>query len=465
MIGLVFAAILGIQAGAADPPSRPNVLFILIDDLGCRDLGSEGHPEHKTPHLDAIRGDGVRFRNAYCNAPNCAPSRAALMTGRHGARTGVHTVGSPRRGPESARTLEPPPNRTTLSPDETTLAEPLRLAGYRTGYVGKWHLGDDPTSQGFERNVGGSRRGHPRSYFPPYENAALEDGPEGEYLVDRLGREVVDLIDDFERESPDSPWFVVYAPYAVHTPIQAPDDAVAEVRAREPELSERAARYAVLVETVDSAIGQVVDALDLRETFVFVMSDNGGLQPITDMSPWRGGKGMLYEGGVRTPLYVDGPGIVPAEVDVPVQLFDLFPTVLDLARIEPVTDLPIDGRSLKSAIEGRDFERGPIFWHFPAYLEGRDPESREPSRRFRTTPCGAVRAGRWKLVEWFEDGDLDLFDLESDPCERVDVSNVHPELTRSLAESLIRWREEVGAPMPTPTGASSAGSVDGGLAD
>lgn len=459
MIGVVLAAAMAAASGAGDLPKRPNVLFVLVDDLGCRDLGGDGHPVHRTPHLDAVRSDGLTFRNAYCNAPNCAPSRAALMTGRHGARTGIHTVGSPRRGPESSRTLEPPANLTALPSEEITIAESLRAAGYRTGHVGKWHLGDDPTTQGFERNVAGTRRGHPRSYFSPYGNAALEDGPEGEYLVERLGRETVDLIEAFEAESPESPWFVVYAPYAVHTPIQAPSDAVDAMRTREPGLGDRAARYAVLVEEMDTAVGRILDAIDPTETFVFVMSDNGGLQPVTDMSPWRGGKGMLYEGGVRTPLHVIGPGIASAEVDAAVQLFDLHPTVLDLARVAPVDDRPIDGRSLKPLLDGAAWDRGPIFWHFPAYLEGRDAESREPERRFRTTPCGAMRSGRWKVIEWFEDGDVDLFDLDADPSERTDVSGDHPALARSLVESMRRWRGEIGAPMPTPIGDAGSDPV------
>lgn len=451
MIGPLFSLVL-----AASPPGppvddtgvRPNILFVVVDDLGCRDLSGEGHLRHRTPRLDAIREASIRFSNAYCNAPNCAPSRAALMTGRHGSRTGVHTVGSPKRGDAASRSLDPPANRTSLRDDEVTLAERLRLAGYRTGFVGKWHLGDDPTAQGFDVNVAGFRSGHPKSYFSPYRNPAMADGPAGEYLVDRLGCETVRMIEEMEAREPDQPWFVVYAPYAVHTPIQAPKVDVQNMRRRHPELTDREARYAVLVERMDAAVGTVVDTVDAARTFVFVMSDNGGLQPITDMAPWRGGKGMLYEGGVRTPLYVSGPGVDAREISTPVQLFDLFPTVLELAAVEPSDEVSIDGRSLGPMLAGGDFDRGPLFWHFPAYLEGRDSESRQPDRRFRTTPCGAVRSGRWKLIQWYEDGDLDLFDLETDPVESTDLSDSHPEQARELADVMSRWRVSISAPMP-----------------
>ena len=441
----------GIPGDAPADDPKPNVLMILVDDLGCVDLGGEGHRVHRTPNADRLRDAGVRFTNAYCNGPNCAPSRAALMTGRHGSRTGVHTVGTPRRGAEADRMVEPPANRTTLAPEEVTLGAAMRDAGYQTGYLGKWHLGEDPTTQGFDRNVGGGRAGHPKSYFPPYRNAALEDGPEDEYLVDRLAAETVAMIRDFESVDADSPspWFVVWAPFAVHTPIQAPAAATEEMKKRHPGMSDRKARYAVMVEAVDRAIGTVLAAVDDSNTMVILLSDNGGLNGITDSAPWRGGKGMLYEGGIRTPLYVKGPGFSPAAVDTPVQAFDLFPTLVDVAGGDLPADRDIDGISLLPALRGRELDRGPLYWHFPAYLEGRDKESREPDRRFRSTPCGAIRDGHWKLIEYFEDGGVELFDLSADSGEQRNLAESRPEQADLLRTRLATWRGEIAAPMPT----------------
>ena len=440
----------------------PNILLELVDDLGCRDLAGEGHQRHRTPALDALRAGSVRFTHAATNAPNCAPSRAALVTGRHGTRTGVHTVGNPNRGKAEDRLLDAPANRSLLEDSERTIAEILHDEGYRTGFVGKWHLGLDPTTDGFDENVAGGRAGHPKSYSPPYRNAALEDGPEGEYLVDRLGAETASMIARFEeaRAEDERPWFVMYAPYAVHTPIQAPEDAVAAVKARHPGLSDRNARYQVMVERTDAAIAAVLAEVDPATTIVCLASDNGGLQPVTDMAPWRGGKGMLYEGGIRTPLWVRGPGFTPRDEPMPVQLFDLMPTLVELAGASRPDDRAIDARALSPALRGEAFERGPLFWHFPAYLEGRDAESREPERRFRTTPGGAIRDGRWKLIEWYEDGAVELYDLEADPGEANDLAGSEPATRDRLHARLRGWRAGMAAPMPTPIAAPAATDVD-----
>lgn len=463
LAGLVATAAAGqVDEGRSESPA-PDILLILVDDLGCRDLGAEGHGMHRTPNLDRLRAESVRFANASCNGPNCAPSRAALVTGRHGSRTGVHTVGSPRRGKDADRILEPPPNRFRIAEEERTLAETLAGAGYRTGFVGKWHVSADPRTQGFDVNAGGNKAGHPKSYFPPYRNGDLADGPEGEYLVDRLARETIEIIDGFEAEGDGRPWFVMYAPYAVHTPIQAPKAAVDEFRARNPGADPRTARYGAMVEATDRAIGLILERVDAGDTLVCFASDNGGLQPLTDMSPWRGGKGMLYEGGIRTPLYVRGVGFEPRDVDAPVQLFDLHPTITELAGAVTTQDVVIDAISLVPFLRGEPMDRGPLFWHFPAYLEGRDPESRNPDDAFRTTPCGAVRDGRWKLVEWFDDGELELFDLETDPGERMNLAAERPGVRDRLQRRLLEWRASVGAPMPaavpSPSPESTADSI------
>ena len=464
-VATVATGVMAAQDGGPEAEAGPpDVLLILVDDLGCRDLSGEGHAFHRTPNLDRLRSESVRFTNASCNGPNCSPSRAALVTGRHGSRTGVHTVGSPRRGKDTDRRLEPPANRFRIAETERSIAEALADAGYRTGFVGKWHVSADPRTQGFDVNAGGNKAGHPKSYFPPYRNPDLEDGPEGEYLVDRLARETIGIIDGFETADEDRPWFVMYAPYAVHTPIQAPAAAVAEFRTRNPGVDLRQARYGVMVEATDRAIGSILERIDGDGTIVCFASDNGGLQPVTDMSPWRGGKGMLYEGGIRTPLYVRGADFKPRDVETPVQLFDLHPTITELAGVGATEDVVIDAVSLVPSLRGAEMERGPIFWHFPAYLEGRDAESRNPDDPFRTTPSGAVRDGRWKLVEWFEDGALELFDLEADPGERVDRSADQPEIRDRLASLLRDWRASISAPMPQPISPPGSGAATESIA-
>lgn len=450
---LVVCACIAMNDQGSARMERPNILLIMVDDLGCVDLQGEGHDAHLTPHLDELRRGSVRFTNAFCNAPNCAPSRAALMTGRHGSRTGVFTVGSAKRGKDPERRVEPPTNRTFLENDEFTLAEAMQMAGYQTAYVGKWHLGEDPTTQGFALNVGGTRAGHPKSYFSPYRNAALEDGPDGEYLVDRLANETVGIIEGFAAGKPDAdaarPWFVMWAPYAVHTPIQAVPEETAAIKVRHPGMSDRKARYAAMVEATDRAVGKVLGAIDADDTVVVFLSDNGGLNGITDSRPWRGGKGMLYEGGIRTPLYVRGPGLEPRDVTTPVQAFDLYPTLVECAGSELHPDHPVDGRSLLPAMRGEPLVQTPLYWHFPAYLEGRDPESHDPERRFRTTPCGAIRDGDWKLIEYFEDGEVELFNLARDGGETKDLSSEDPERAADLQSRLEAWRKGIGAPMPT----------------
>ena len=457
MLGLTMLTMVissAVSGQEVEPPEKPDILLIVIDDLGCRDLGVEGHSRHLTPAIDALAADSVRFSEAYCNGPNCSPSRAALFTGRHGSRNGVHTVGSASRGKPEERKVDPPVNARYIEGSEVTLAEILAAGGYRTGFVGKWHISEDPLEHGFERNVAGWRLGHPKSYFPPYGNPHLEDGEEGEYLVDRLGSETAAMIRDFESDPDGQPWFVAYSPYAVHTPIQAPVDAVEAMKKRHPGISNRAARYAVMVERTDAAIGEVLAAVDPDRTVVCFVSDNGGLQPVTDMAPYRGGKGMLFDGGIRSPMYVRGPGLEPRDVAVPVQVFDLHPTLLDLAGVPLPGKLTLDAKSLQPLLASPEGDisdsRGPIYWHFPAYLEGRDSESREPERRFRTTPAGAIREGRWKLVEWFEDGEVWLFDLESDPGETRNVGDDHPETRERLLSRLQGWRLGIDAPMPKP---------------
>ena len=458
MVCFLLVACFALGMSSTDDPEsqeRPNILLIVVDDLGCRDLAGEGHDTHLTPNIDRLGSQSVRYQNAYTNGPNCAPSRASIVTGRYTPRHGIFTVGSAKRGKAKDRKIEPPENSTRLNDDEVTVAEVVQKSGYRTGFVGKWHLGEDPTTQGFDKNVAGGTRGHPKSYFTPYKNDAIEDGPEGEYLIDRLASEVVSIVAENEQVD-EEPWFLMWCPYAVHTPIQAPEEDVESFKKRHPGTTTRKAKYAVMVERTDRAVGTVLDALVAHEeyddTIVIFLSDNGGHGVMTSHAPYRGSKGMLYEGGVRTPLYIRVPGSTPGEIKTPVMAHDIFPTIIEFAGAK--SPVEHDGVSLAGSARGEGLERGPIFWHFPAYLEAYnrtgEAEAREPKRPFRTTPVGAMRDGQWKLLEYFEDGGIELYDLQADPGESQNLAESESQIASRMLTQLQAWRDSVNAPMPEP---------------
>ncbi len=416
--------------GFAGSPVRPNVLLFLVDDLGWRDPGFAQGGLHATPNMDRLAREGRVFVNAYVNAPNCAPSRACLMTGLYPPRHGIYTVNNSDRGRSAERRLVPIENTTELEPRFVTLAESLRGGGYETAIIGKWHLGPDPTAHGFDLNRGGDQRGSPKQgYFSPYGMPTLPDGPEGEYLTERLTDEAI----AFLREERDGPFFLYLSHYAVHAPIQAP---------------EPGAGYAGMVAGVDQSLGRVLDALEeldlARDTLVCLLSDNGGLATKTEMEPLRGQKGSIHEAGLRVPFVVRWPGRVEpgATVEQPVMGADLYPTLLEAANLAAPYDL--DGVSLLPLLTGSgDLAPRALFWHFPAYLEPYGP-----SAEFRARPCAAIRKGRHKLIEHFEDGRLELYDLTADPGETEDLSETLPEQRDELLAELRAWREETGAPVP-----------------
>ncbi|MCA9319084.1 MAG: sulfatase [Planctomycetes bacterium] len=415
--------------------------------MGWSDPGYQGSDYHLTPRIDALAREGMVFTAAYANAPNCAPSRACILSGQYPPRHGIYTVGSPARGQKDKRRLIPIPNRRTLPSEVVTLAETLQSAGYRTAHVGKWHLGPDPRTQGFDLNVGGNQAGHPKRYVSPYANPDLKDGPAGEYLTDRLTQEATRFIDACE----DQPFFLHLAHYAVHTPIQ-PKPADAEAyRDRAKGTRHQNLDYAAMVTGVDRSLGVLLDHLEARKlsrrTVVVFFSDNGGVARITSNAPLRGGKGMLYEGGLREPLIVRWPGHTKpgTRCDIPVIGTDFYPTFARIAQAALPTEQPLDGVDLVSLLEGEPseaIEARTLFWHFPAYLEaGRG--------RFRTTPAAALRQGRWKLIEYFEDGRLELFDLDHDLGETQDLAAEQPERVKTLHEEMRRWRKDIKAPVPT----------------
>jgi len=430
--------------------SPPNIVVFLVDDLGWRDVGFQGSRFYETPHLDSFAGEGLVFERAYSNAPNCAPSRAALMSGQYAPRTGIYTVGGAARGNAAYRRLVPVENRTDLSTDAVTFAEVLQAAGYRTATMGKWHLGDDPTQHGFDVNVGGNKTGTPKGgHFSPYKNPQLADGEEGESLTARLTDSAVEFIG----ENKERPFLLYLSHYAVHTPIQTAAELQAKYKAKEPTDEQKNAKYAGMIESVDASFGRVMAALAEHgladNTLVVFTSDNGGHGSITSNVPLRGAKGMLYEGGIRVPLAMRWPGkIEPGSTTrAPVIGTDLYPTLLAVAGVPEPKKHVLDGFDLTPLwTEGAEFKRaGALFWHFPAYLE----QGKKSPRPFRTRPAGAVRVGEFKLIEFFEDGRLELYDTDADEGEAHNLADELPGLVEALQAEMTAWRFSTKAPIPT----------------
>lgn len=441
---LIIVALATSLRPAVAAAEHPNVIVILVDDLGWADLGCTGSKLNETPHLDHLADDGVRFTQAYAACTVCSPTRAALLTGKYPAR--LHLTDWIAGHPAPQAKLLPPEWTRRLPLEETTLAETLRAAGYATAAIGKWHLGGEgfsPREQGFDENHGGDHRGQPPSYVSPYRLPELPDGPADEFLTDRECDEAVKFI----RAHREQPFFIYLAHYAVHQPIAGKPEVVAKYRAKAPELPAERATYAALLESVDDSVGRVVATLAelglTQRTLIVFTSDNGGLttgaKPPTDNAPLRAGKGSPYEGGVRVPLLVAWPGRVKGGTvdDTPVASIDVFPTIAELGGVPAPAGL--DGRSLAPLLTGQgQLDRDALFWHYPHYHPG------------GARPYGAIRAGDMKLIQYDEDGHRELFDLAADPGETANVANQRPAVTAALAKQLADWREEVGAQLPTP---------------
>ena len=437
-------------------PIQPNIVLIVADDLGWTDLGCTGSRIHQTPAIDSLAKAGMRFNHGYAASANCAPSRACLISGQYVPRHGMTTVAPAARGRSRNRKLKVPEPVRNIPEAPVSLAEMLQAAGYATCVAGKWHVSDDPTQFGFETNFGGNHTGSPKGgYFSPYKNPNLADGPVGEHLPARLAKEVSTWIVNHKEES-----FFVYLPfYSVHTPIQARKDLTEKYRTRFPELSLKEAKYAAMAESMDLAIGKVLKTLDDHDlsenTVVVFTSDNGPYGPVSNAKPLRGSKGMFYEGGIRVPFIVRWPGHVQpgSTCGTPVINLDLFPTFAKIAN----TELPkqtIDGVDLTGLLAGEDLKPRDLFWHFPAYLQGyggpQSPamqDARNP--RWRTTPCSVIRSGDWKLIQYFEDGELELYNLVDDVGEQQNLATQYPEKLAELAGKLRSWQQQTKAQIPS----------------
>jgi len=421
------------------PGERPNFVFILIDDLGWKDLGCMGSRYYETPNIDKLADQGVIFTSAYTNAPNCAPTRACIMSGQYTPRHGVYTVGSSERGKAHLRKLVPIRNKTKLDPKVVTVAEALKVAGYVCGHFGKWHLGGGPefapASRGFDVEF---QRDHGKGHF----------SPAGEYFTDRVTDKAIDFIEQNKHNT----FFLYLAHHAVHTPIQAKKEIIEKYKKKQGSGGQNNPTYAAMIESVDESVGRVVGKLDelglADNTIVFFFSDNGGVVGITSMEPLKGGKGMLYEGGVRVPLIVRWPGkIKPGSIcDVPVSGIDFYPTMLGMAGAPKPSGQVLDGESILPLLtQSGTLERKAIFWHFPAYLQA----NYGWKGIWRTTPAGAVRKGNWKLIEYFEDDTLELYNLRNDIGEENNLAAKMPKKTKQLHELLKNWRKSINAPVPT----------------
>ncbi len=445
----------GVCQAAEQGRAKPNIVFILADDLGYTDLGCCGSQYYETPNIDRLASEGMRFTSGYTSAPNCAPTRAALMSGQYMPRTGVYTVGSINRFDWQSRPLRPVDNVTKLDTQKTTVAEAMKNAGYVTGMFGKWHLGNDPAhhprKQGFDEAIIASGR-----HFK-FRTNPKTDYPEGTYLADFLTGKAVDFI----RRHAKEPFFLYLPHFAVHTPLQAKKELIAKFKAKPPVGGHNNPTYAAMIASLDESVGRVLDALDdlklSSNTLVIFSSDNGGVggygregikgKDITDNRPLKGGKGMLYEGGIRVPYLFRWPGkIAPRSVcDEPIISVDLYPTLLELASAKPQPGYSLDGASYLSLLThvGKvEKPRGPLFWHFPGYLGS-------GGNTWRTLPVGVIRSGDFKLMEFFEDGRLELYNLKKDIGEKHNLAASQPQKVKELHARLVAWRDKLDAPMPT----------------
>jgi arylsulfatase A len=440
---------------------RPNVVLIVIDDMGWADLGCYGSKLNKTPNVDRLAAGGVRFTQGYAACPVCSPTRAAIMTGKWPARLHL-TDWLPGRGDLPAQRLARPAFRQQLPLEEITLAELLRDAGYATASIGKWHLGGagfGPEQQGFDRNIAGDSGGSPPGFFAPFVRmnekgktagrnlVGLDNAAAGSYLTDLLNEAAVQFIEQHRQQ----PFFLYLPHYTVHIPLQAKEELVAKYP---PERTFRGQQnnpvYAAMIESLDDGIGRILAKLDelklTENTIVVFTSDNGGLAtlegantPATSNAPLREGKGFLYEGGIRVPLLVRWPaGIKSGQTNDTVACsVDLLPTLAELCGVKLAHD--VDGTSLATVLRGTGpVEREAIYWHYPHYANqgGR--------------PGGAIRTGDWKLIEFYETGRRELFNLNSDPRESRNLAAQEPARVQQLAAMLDGWRKSVGAQMMTP---------------
>ncbi len=474
-----FLTILGLGAAAGMLPAfdilrkkKLNFVFILIDDMGWRDAGCYGSRFYETPNIDRLAHEGMMFTDAYAASPVCSPTRASILTGKYPARLKItNWIGGSQEGK-----LKPAAYLPFLPREEITIAEALKQAGYATCFIGKWHLGYQPfypEYQGFDINIGGHEAGHPASYFYPYKDdenpywdvPGLDNGKAGEYLTDRLTDEAINFLNNHKKD----PFFLYLSHYAVHLPLQAKKELIKKYQnklKKIPDVSELSFEkehwsetrtvqnnptYAAMIQSVDESVGRIMDHLEklglAENTVIIFMSDNGGLSTLrnarrapTANIPLRAGKGWLYEGGIREPMIIKWPGVTePNSVcNEPVISNDFFPTILQMAGLPLMPHQHKDGVSLVPLLFGKEnLKPRALYWHFPHYHGS------------GSRPSGAIRLGDFKLIEWFEDNSIELYNLKEDIGERNNLAKKMPDKAQQLRKMLEEWRYDVGALMPT----------------
>jgi len=434
----------------------PNIVFIFIDDMGWKDVGYMGSEYYETPNIDNLAKRGMIFTQAYANAANCAPTRASLLSGQYSPRHGVFTVARSDRGDPEDRRLIPIENSRTVPLEHIMISEALKPAGYRSAAIGKWNVGNSPEEQGFDLGI-------PGSGFEGHFNK------EGEYLADHLTDKAVEFIKENNPERTGNPFFLYLAHYAVHTPIQAKDSLINKYQEKQGSQDHNNPTYAAMIESVDHSVAEVngiLEELGLSEnTLLVFFSDNGGHGTYTSQKPLRGGKGMFYEGGIRVPMFAYWPGKIKQGTVCEELIIgtDFYPTFLELAGLEKPKDYLLDGKSIVSLLNGEaTINRKALFWHFPAYLEsyqGMKDESRDTV--FRSRPVSVIRKGDWKLLqfheEWVLDGGrqnisennaVELYNLADDISETKNLAAVETDKRDELLDDLIKWQQEIDAPIP-----------------
>jgi len=464
VIGLI--ALLPFCAESKSKPTqqdKPNVLIVFVDDLGAMDIGSYGATFHETPNIDAFAKSAVRFTDAYSASPVCSPSRAALLTGKAPERVGITDWIPGNQG--GSKKLSTPSIYNELPLTEITLAETFKGNGYNTFFAGKWHLGDEgffPEQHGFDINIGGYHKGSPKSYYSPYKNPKLANGPKGEYLTDRLTTETL----DFMTKNQDNPFFAMLSFYTVHTPLAAAKPYIAHYQQKADVLPSLAVttekerngtktrlrqdnpQYASMVHAMDMNIGRLLNGMKAsgldKNTIIVFTSDNGALSTLkrpgpASNKPFRAGKGWTYEGGIRVPMIIHAPGISQKGTvsTVPVITTDIAPTLLNLAGIKQHDMTQFDGVSLSALLTAHgELERKSIHVYYPHYHGS------------KSKPSYMIRRGNWKLLYFYESGDTELYNLAADVGEQINVIKAHPQLSGSMKQEMQQWLDSVGAVQP-----------------
>lgn len=430
---------------------RPNIVLVMIDDLGWMDLNVQGNKRLDTPRINQFAGEGMRFTDAYAAAPVCSPTRASILTGQSPAR--LHMTNHLPGGMVADKSkLLPPKIVKYLALEKETIAEHLKKAGYATGFFGKWHVASEgdkakglkkedyfPLAQGFDVNYGGCHYGGPPTFFDPYRIPTLENRKAGEYLPDRLADEAMAYIDKHK----DGPFLVFMWNYTVHWPMEGKAHLVKKYESRVgPGIKD--ARYAAMIESMDEAFGRLVDHIDKlglgKDTLIVFTSDNGGFAGVADNRPLRAAKGHLYEGGIRVPFIARWTGKIEGGVvsGEPVISTDLFPTFMGAAGVKLPGGVPMDGESLLPVFFGeRKLERDAIYFHYPNFAWHKGNRL-----------GGAIRSGDYKLIERFDNGELELFDLRKDLSETVNLAKRLPKVAKAMQAKLAGWRKANGAQMP-----------------